>query len=128
VFTGVISFLYSIAFIIIYVFFRHKYQNMVFFPIAVSFKTYCSVYIIKHFDFILKDFIITLLITLFWFAGSIAWSKAVDDLKNKTDTATLFRLFSTCTQVSCKSVPPSPTYASIVISCVRKILFVYLLM
>jgi hypothetical protein len=36
VFVGVMSFLYSIAFTIIYVFLRHKYNNIVFIPLIVS--------------------------------------------------------------------------------------------
>ena len=35
VFTGVTAFLYSFAFAIIYVFFRHKYNNIVFLPLIV---------------------------------------------------------------------------------------------
>ena len=35
VFVGVMSFLYSIAFTIIYVFFRHKYNNIVYIPLIV---------------------------------------------------------------------------------------------
>lgn len=97
VFTGVISFLYSLAFIIIYVFFRHRYNNMVFFPIA--------------------DFILTALITFFWFVASIAWSKAVDDIKNATSSSTLVALFSTiCSPGNCPI--NTITYGSIVISCI----------
>ena len=36
VFVGVMSFLYSIAFTIIYVFLRHKYNNIVYIPLIVS--------------------------------------------------------------------------------------------
>lgn len=35
VFTGVTAFLYSFAFAIIYVFFRHKYNNIIFLPLIV---------------------------------------------------------------------------------------------
>jgi uncharacterized membrane protein YagU involved in acid resistance len=35
VFVGVMSFLYSIAFTIIYVFFRHKYTNIIYIPLIV---------------------------------------------------------------------------------------------
>lgn len=36
VFTGVVAFLYSLAFTVIYVFFRHKYDNILFFSTVVS--------------------------------------------------------------------------------------------
>ena len=36
VFVGVMSFLYAIAFTIIYIFFRHKYNNIVYFPLIVN--------------------------------------------------------------------------------------------
>ncbi|CAF0721833.1 unnamed protein product [Brachionus calyciflorus] len=98
VFTGVTAFLYSIAFIIIYVFFRHKYNNLVFFPLA--------------------DFAATCLFTLFWFAGSIAWSKAVGDIQNFTDPVKVIETMKTlCPEQSCKAVK-YPNYANIIVSCI----------
>ena len=41
VFTGVMAFLYSLAFGIIYVFFKHKYDNLVYLPLIVSLLLIC---------------------------------------------------------------------------------------
>ena len=37
VFTGVMAFLYPLAFLVVYVLFRQKYNNIVFFPLIVNF-------------------------------------------------------------------------------------------
>jgi len=101
VFTGVVSFLYSLAFLIIYVFFKHKYDNIIFLP--------------------LSDFAATCLLALFWFAGSIAWAKAIGDIQYYTNPDNLIAsLPQSCPSPSssyCKSYI-YPSYGSIVISCI----------
>ena len=36
VFVGVITFLYSLGFLVIYVFFKHKYDNIIYLPLIVN--------------------------------------------------------------------------------------------
>jgi hypothetical protein len=98
VFVGVMSFLYSFAFIIIYVFFRHKYNNIVYFPLV--------------------DFGFTVIFALFWFCGSIAWAKAVDDIQSYTNPEKII----TNQKLAC---PPDacypsyyPTYANIIVAAI----------
>lgn len=103
VFTGVITFLYSLVFLIIYVFFKHKYDNIIYIPLI--------------------DFASTCLLALFWFAGSIAWAKAISDIQNYSNPDSLINtLPQACTQPNpspkfCQS-RIYPSYGSIVISCI----------
>jgi len=106
VFTGVISFLYALAFIIIYVFFKHKYDNVLFFSTV--------------------DFGLTCLIALFWFIASVAWAKAIDDIKSQVtvygETKKLIEIFPTsCPKagvLACIASTSNPTFASLIISCI----------
>jgi hypothetical protein len=99
VFVGVMSFLYSIAFTIIYIFFRHKYNNIVYFSLI--------------------DFGCTLIFAIFWFAGSIAWAKAVSDIQTYTNPDNyIASIPATCPgQDQCYPVY-YPTYANIIVSCI----------
>ena len=87
------SFLYSMTFLVIYVLFKHKYDNIVFLPIIVSDSSATLPNTNMNREVIrvnfLKDFFCTALFTLFWFCGSIAWAKAITDIKNYTDPGTL---------------------------------------
>ncbi len=102
VFVGVMAFLYSFAFEIIYVFFRHKYNNFVFFPLI--------------------DFGVTCLFTFFWFVASIAWAKAISDIQYNTNPENIIGSFTTtCTQTGNSKTCSARTYASyanIIVSCV----------
>lgn len=95
VFTGVVTFLYSLAFLIIYVFFKHKYDNIIYIPLI--------------------DFASTCLLALFWFSGSIAWAKAISDIQSYTNPDNLSTIV--CPTKNCKSYL-YPSYGSIVISCI----------
>jgi hypothetical protein len=64
VFTGVMSMLLSLAFIIIYVFLDRQYRNDERFPIV--------------------DFIITIIWAIFWIAGSSAWAQGVSNIRSQT--------------------------------------------
>ncbi|RNA23804.1 synaptoporin [Brachionus plicatilis] len=101
VFTGVTAFLYSIAVLIIYIFFRHKYNNIVYLPLI--------------------DFSVTCIFTIFWFAGSIAWSKAVGDLQHFTDTETIIETMIFCkknnNQNLCSGYETA-NYANLIVSCI----------
>lgn len=121
VFTGVITFLYSLVFLIIYVFFKHKYDNNIYIPLIVSLLLlfYVSFNDINN----IQDFGSTCLLALFWFAGSIAWAKAISDIQNYTNPDNLRSSLSICNPksvVQCKSIM-SPSYGSIVISCVSRL-------
>lgn len=105
VFTGVTAFLYSLAFTVIYVFFRQKYNSIVFFPLI--------------------DFAITCLFALFWFCGSIAWAKAISDIQNYTNPENLIATLKACPEGKnvCSTIGQGyPTYANIIVSCVSLIL------
>lgn len=96
VFTGVVTFLYSLAFLIIYVFFKHKYDNIIYIPLI--------------------DFASTCLLALFWFCGSIAWAKAISDIQSYTNPDSLSTTVCPISK-GCKS-SLYPSYGSIVISCI----------
>lgn len=100
VFTGVMAFLYSLVFIIIYVFFKHKYDNIIYLPLI--------------------DFAATCLFTLFWFAGSIAWAKAVGDIQNLTSPSTIIAAQVKACGKSTTTCEPNayPGYGNIVVSCI----------
>ena len=103
VFVGVTSFIYSLVFFVIYVFFRHKYNNIVFFPLA--------------------DFAFTAVWAFFWFCASVAWAKAITDIQNYTDPDGIIKSFSrACGNGGCNT-QSSPTYANIIVSCVSFCLF-----
>jgi len=81
--------------------------------------------IINHKLFFIKDFGSTCLLALFWFAGSIAWAKAISDIQNYTNPDNLRASLIICgtkSSIQCRSVM-SPSYGSIVISCVNKYKF-----
>lgn len=98
VFTGVMAFLYSLAFAIIYVFFKHKYDNLVYLPLI--------------------DFGSTALFTLFWFAGSIAWAKAINDIQNTTNPETITAGIAKCSAANACASVAYPSYGNLVVSCI----------
>lgn len=67
----------------------------------------------------------TTLLSLFWFIGSCAFAKAVDDIRSQVnvygDASLLKEQFVTCSQpntICSSSSLYSPTFASLIISCV----------
>lgn len=97
VFVGVMAFIYAIAFFVVYVFFRHKYNNIVYFP--------------------LFDFAFTALWALFWFCSSVAWAKAITDIQNYTDPNSIISSLPACKNWTC-AANMAPTYANIIVSCI----------
>jgi hypothetical protein len=105
VFVGVTSFLYTLAMLVIYIFMKHKYDNIVYLPLI--------------------DFGLTVLFTICWFAADIAWAKAISDIQYNTNTDNVIAsLPSACKKVGsssssdCQSVKYA-SYGSIIISCVN---------
>lgn len=76
VFVGVIAFLYCIGIIVVYVFFDQVYQDKEFVP-----------------QF---DFGFTVVWTLFWFIGSVAWAVGVSFLKVETEAGRLWFQITPC--------------------------------
>lgn len=104
VFVGVISFLYSLAMLVIYVFMKHKYDNNIYLPLV--------------------DFIVTVLFALFWFIADIAWAKAISDIQYHTNTENVINsLESLCPKVTGSAstkcqIKSYASYGSIIISCI----------
>lgn len=105
VFVGVTSFLYSLAMLVVYVFMKHKYDNIVYLPLI--------------------DFVVTVLFALCWFIADIAWAKAISDIQHHTNTENVISsLESTCPKIGNSSsrdcqIKTYASYGSIIISCVR---------
>ena len=90
VFTGVTSMLLTLALLVIYVFADRLYRNDERIPII--------------------DFIITLIWTIFWIAGSSAWGQGVTNLRSQTsidyikDLVTNCNTPNLCNKWECKSL------------------------
>ncbi len=88
VFTGVTAMLLSLAIAVIYVVLDRQYRNDERFPIV--------------------DFVICIIWTIFWFAGSAAWAKGVSNIRSQTSTdqiglrTGLCPIGGTCQATSCK--------------------------
>lgn len=104
VFVGVTSFLYSLAMLVVYVFMKHKYDNIVYLPLI--------------------DFVVTVLFALCWFIADIAWAKAISDIQHHTNTENVISsLESTCPKIGNSSsrdcqIKTYASYGSIIISCI----------
>lgn len=104
VFLGVMAFLYSLVMLIIYIFMKHKYDNIVYLPLI--------------------DFVVTVLFAICWFASDIAWAKAISDIQYHTNTDNLIRSLTTMCPANgsskaldCQSYKYA-SYGSIIISCI----------
>lgn len=80
--TGVVSFLYCIIILIVYIFCHQTYANNTRVPVV--------------------DLAISALLTVFWLAGSSAWAQGVIDLKYYMDPQNLFGLFQFCHPDDCE--------------------------
>lgn len=80
VFTGVTSMLLSFAFLIIYVLLDRQYRNDERFPTI--------------------DFLITLIWTIFWIAGSSAWGQGTTDIRSQTSIDYVTGLVTGCTNTT----------------------------
>lgn len=67
-----------------------------------------------------KDFGVTCLWTLFWFAGAIAWAKAVSDIQYYTNPENIISSNSICAASTGNKCNPTSyaTYANIIVSAV----------
>jgi hypothetical protein len=61
------------------------------------------------------------LFALFWFAGSIAWAKAISDIQAFTNTDNIINSMPKVCPVNSNncSVKSYPTYANLIVSCVN---------
>ncbi len=61
----------------------------------------------------------TVIFTNFWFAGAIAWAKAIGDIETYTNPEKIIAAQQVCI-ASPNSCQPTtyPTYANIIVSCV----------
>lgn len=88
-FTGVMAMLLSLAIAVFYVVMDRQYRNDERIPIA--------------------EFIITIIWTIFWLAGSSAWAQGVNNIRAQTDWNTVGQRSgvcqspNTCSQAYCKS-------------------------
>jgi len=81
--TGVLSFLYCIGIVVVYTMYDNNYQSNPLVPMA--------------------DFILTVLLAVFWISGSAAWSNGISGLKSVTDPARVLK-YSPCDKVLCAAV------------------------
>ncbi|XP_055937205.1 synaptophysin-like isoform X1 [Argiope bruennichi] len=82
--TGVLSFLYTIGIMIVYIFLHQAYTDNTKLPVV--------------------DLGITAVLSVFWMAGSSAWAQGVTDLKYYIHPDTLFTFFSICKKNTCQTV------------------------
>jgi hypothetical protein len=75
--------------------------------------------------FNIQDFGVTVIFTIFFFAGSIAWAKAISDIQYFTNPDNVISANKvSCPQAASCISSNYPTYTNIVISCVTmKFLF-----
>ncbi|KFM77524.1 Synaptophysin-like protein 2, partial [Stegodyphus mimosarum] len=74
--TGVLSFLYALTILVVYICFHQSYANNTKLP--------------------LMDLVITVILSVFWLAGSSAWAQGVIDLKFYLRPATMFTFLLLC--------------------------------
>lgn len=98
VFTGVTSMLITLAFLIIYVLCDRQYRNDERLPMI--------------------DFLLTIIWTVFWIAGSSAWGQGVSDLRHQTSTDYVTRIVTGCKSngTDICSQYESGTYANVTVS------------
>ncbi|KAG8199516.1 hypothetical protein JTE90_009362 [Oedothorax gibbosus] len=75
--TGVISFLYTLVILVVYIFFHQTYTNNTKIPVV--------------------DLGMTTMLTVFWMGGSSAWAQGVADLKSYLHPDTVFKFLIICT-------------------------------
>ncbi|XP_035229708.1 synaptoporin-like [Stegodyphus dumicola] len=74
--TGVLSFLYALSILVVYICFHQNYANNTKLPVM--------------------DLVITVILSVFWLAGSSAWAQGVIDLKFYLRPATMFTFLLLC--------------------------------
>lgn len=80
--TGVLSFLYCVGIVLVYILLDSMYQSNGLLP--------------------LTDFILTTILAVFWLSGSAAWANGLNGLKSATDDDNI--IDSTCCKEYCTSV------------------------
>lgn len=80
---GVLAMLYSLASAAFYCFFDSLYQTNKSFPLVVIteiFRTQSNSSV-KPVEFVSQDFLVTLIMGVFWLSGSAAWASGVSSVK-----------------------------------------------
>jgi len=88
--------LLSLGFLVLYIFMDRLYRNDERFPII--------------------DFLITLIWTIFWIAGSSAWAQGVSNIRFQTSTDYVIGLVPDCANGQICTATDSGTYANITVS------------
>jgi hypothetical protein len=76
--TGVLSFLYTIIILVVYIFFHQTYAQNNKIPVI--------------------DLGVSVILSVFWLAGSSAWAQGVSDLKYYLHPDTIFKILYVCSQ------------------------------
>jgi hypothetical protein len=66
----------------------------------------------------LQDFLISVVITIFWFAGSAAWAAGLSGLKEDTDPSTYIGSSVICKNILTCHIEKEPNYATLKVSVV----------
>ncbi|XP_028398147.1 synaptophysin-like [Dendronephthya gigantea] len=103
VFTGVLSFLYCLLACIYYAAFENHAENMYSTDVGR-----CS--------WVVVDFLVSVVITIFWFAGSVAWAAGLPGLKDDTDPKTYTDHFPLCKGSFTCTTEREPNYATLKVS------------
>ncbi|KRY23401.1 Synaptophysin [Trichinella patagoniensis] len=82
--TGVLSFLYIIGVLYVYLFQLEKYESDHRWPLLASSPSCCSS---------TTDFVVTAVLAVFWFIASCAWASGVNVIKGLTDFSMIKNMF-----------------------------------
>ncbi|KAL5282135.1 hypothetical protein ACFFRR_005402 [Megaselia abdita] len=93
--TGVLSFLYCIFIIFIYLVKDELYQSRKELPMAVCIKILFFLLILNNVN--PQDFILTVILAVFWLSGSAAWSNGASQMKSITDVNLISNACKGCT-------------------------------
>lgn len=102
---GVLAMLYSLASLVFYCLCGSSYQNNKTIPLVV-----CTCYILMKFFkfnycFVWQDFLVTMVIAVFWLSGSAAWASGVSAVKYVSDPSGWIKNLKICMEnAECSSL------------------------
>ena len=103
VFTGVLSFLFCLFACFYYAVLENPSENIYSTDVG-------------RFSWVVVDFLISVVITIFWFAGSAAWAAGLPGLKDDTDPETFIGKSHLCDGRLTCNVDKEPNYATLKVS------------
>ncbi|KAK3736201.1 hypothetical protein QZH41_011888, partial [Actinostola sp. cb2023] len=104
VFVGVTCFLYVVVVSLYYIFFDNQVRDAASTDIGVC-------------NFVIVDFIVTVVYVIFWFTCSIAWAAGLDGLKDQTSTNIAASKYRMCKAYGANCTPGmEATYGSLNVS------------